>query len=121
LGDSVKVLLHFVGKSTYDEKLFKIEAKKYGVNRALPPDLALKLKPGDIVLLAFKDNEGARVFGYMVVEGYTLGEEILSQLSNIVCHDINTVEERGMWHKYTLLECATRSRTGTRWSRTLRK
>jgi hypothetical protein len=55
--------------------------------------------------LAFKDKEGARVFGYMVVEGYTLGEEILSQLSNIECHDINTVEERGCGTIYITRVC----------------
>ena len=50
----MKVLLHYVGNATYNEKLFKLEAKRYGVNRAMPKNLALKLKPGDIVLLAFK-------------------------------------------------------------------
>jgi hypothetical protein len=91
----MKVLLHFVGKSTYDEELFKLEAMKYGVNRALPLGLALKLRPGDIVLLAFKDKEGAKVFGYMIVEGYTIGEEIMRQLNNIECDDVNKAEDRG--------------------------
>ena len=76
----MKVLLHYVGKATYNEELFKKEARRYGVNRALPKALALKLKPGDIVLLAFKVKEGAKVIGYMVVSGYTLPNDIAKKV-----------------------------------------
>jgi len=93
----MKVLLHFIGKSTYDEKLFKKEAKKYGANRALPKALALKLKPNDIILLAFKTKQGAKVIGYMVVNGYTLPSEITKKINkeNIKWTNNGRIEIRG--------------------------
>lgn len=90
----MKVLLHYVGNATYNEKLFKLEAKKYGVNRAIPKNLALKLKPGDIVLLAFKVKDGAKVFGYMIVEGFTIPSSIAEKIGG-KCQEVNAVEERG--------------------------
>jgi len=90
----VKALLHFVGHATYDERLFKLEAKRFGVNRALPPGLAYKLRPGDIVLLAFKYRGGARVFGYMVVRGYTVPASLLGKLSGVACSSTSIVEPR---------------------------
>jgi len=74
----MKYLLHFVGKSTYNEKLFIKEAKRLGVSRALPFPIAKKLY-GKLMLLAFKTNEGAKVIGYTIVSGYTLPSSILTE------------------------------------------
>jgi len=90
----MRVLLHYVGNATYDESLFKAEARKYGANRALPRSLALKLRPGDIVLLAFKVKTGARVFGYMIVEGYTVPTHVAEQVGG-ECHETYVAEHRG--------------------------
>ncbi len=111
----MRVLLHFIGKATYSEELFKAEAKKYGVNRALPPRLALKLKPGDIILLAFKERDYARVFGYMVVDGYTISSNVLDMLGKygqpgLECTSVDIIEKRGCGDIRIISVCTPQSK-----------
>lgn len=94
----MKYPLHFVGNATYSEELFIRESMRYGVSRALPLNIAVKLRPGDVVLLARKVREGARVFGYFVVEGYSLPEDVVSKIKQSVrtrCDNVDKTIHRG--------------------------
>ncbi|MCW1309779.1 MAG: hypothetical protein QXP04_03720 [Candidatus Nanoarchaeia archaeon] len=77
-----KYPLHFIGNSTYSLELFIKEAKKYGISRALPFYLIRKFRSQDIILLAVKDGEEAKVFGYMIVEGFSVPSELLEKILN---------------------------------------
>jgi len=87
----VKVPLHFVGQATYKLESFIAEAKKLGVARAIPKNIAKNLEFGDIILLAiFKSHKEkdkkktkrvgkAYVFGYFIIEGLNVNHEIMEE------------------------------------------
>lgn len=60
--------LHYVGKGLYKPTIFIREAKKYRVNRAIPWQIARKLKWNEIILLAYYIRGKAWIFGYFKVE-----------------------------------------------------
>lgn len=66
------ILVHFIGKNKYTPEGFAIEAKKLGVSRALPLQIALGFDFGDKVLLAM-DRGGcnAHLFGGFIISGFT--------------------------------------------------
>mgnify|MGYP001564311100 CR=1 FL=1 len=64
--------VHFIGKGKYTPESFAEEAKKVGVSRALPLQVALGLEFGDKILLAMDmSNCRAYLFGGFVVSGFT--------------------------------------------------
>ena len=117
--------LHYVGKSTYDLDLFKKEAKKYGVSRALPLNMVQALNFGDVILLARFDgykvrdkDEGiaigdATIFGYFVVTGVSFiapkefHEELHRRISVHNCEQVNTVVNRGCGSYTVNSQCET--------------
>jgi len=79
--------LHYIGKGLYSIDVFEREAKRFGVQRAIPFHMLKKFKWGDIILLAhwLRDENGegqAEVFGYFIVKGisHDLPTEIKEKL-----------------------------------------
>ena len=58
--------LHFIGKQYYKRHQFISEARRYGVNRRIAPNVFRKMRMGDRVFLAQGDQRGSQIFGYFV-------------------------------------------------------
>lgn len=56
--------IHFIGAKYYSISGFKKEAKTYGINRAVAPNIFKKMELGDRVYLAQGDSKSSKIFGY---------------------------------------------------------
>ncbi|MBW2675667.1 MAG: hypothetical protein JRD89_20050 [Deltaproteobacteria bacterium] len=74
--------LHYVGKRLYSIDHFEKEARRYGVQRAVPFYQIRKFRWGDRILLAHWLDGNAEVFGYFTVEAIThnLPDEVTEEL-----------------------------------------
>ena len=63
--------IHYIGKHIYSIKRLEREAKRYGVQRAVPFHMIKKFRWGDRILLAHRLGKDAEVFGYFTVESIT--------------------------------------------------
>ncbi len=112
------MLVHYIGKGVYSKKLFIEEAKRYGVSRAMPWNIAKNLEPGTVILLAIhsgrKAEQGkAEVFGYMVVDGYNLPPNIIDLAGiNVECEDRDESVTRGCGSYTVTKECKVREDWG---------
>lgn len=66
------ISVHFIGKNKYTPESFSVEARKIGVSRAIPLQVALGFEFGDKILLAM-DMSGCRayLFGGFIISGFT--------------------------------------------------
>jgi len=81
-----KVYINYIGKGVYTKRSFKAEAKRIGVNRAVAPYMLGFIRPDDIILTAFHkvnrktNKKSAEVFGFFVVRGISINEELAQLL-----------------------------------------
>lgn len=66
--------MHFMGKNLYSRRSFFAEAKKIGVNRAIPKSALKKLKWEDKILIGYEHKTEAKadVVGYFVLSGLNM-------------------------------------------------
>lgn len=81
--------IHFIGANYYSIDDYRQEAMTIGISRAVAPNVLKQMNLGDIIVLAQKDDDKTKIFGYF-------------RLTNIIGMGGDLVEEmkrRGVIHK----------------------